>query len=384
MGNRRRPTPQPTTTTYGAFARHEVISIATAITTAAVAVVWALFGLPHLFDTTAPDPFSPLIIVSDVCAHDQHASTANAANSGIKECSWLKQISNMGDWLGSTRGSKFVLAQQQQQQQLGRTYHDEEEFLTSTVAGLASQRLRTLNLGTVSTVVAKQPGKGRGVFFAGEQSLPPNSLVALYPCLLVRLDLLQEWVATGRADIDTAVFWDQYSIESQFSHYYKFLKANNYDDNDNNDSDEFPWYCAPVGEAPEAPWFQVGPLDELAIGRAIAALNAKRLSSWNNSTSRLYLPEHHQTQQQLDANKNSLLQWPLNAHILNEPTGNEHATVQHIADMGMPCDAFDHGRRVCGSVLEARTIKTLHPGEQLTWCYGRGYDRAYDLSTDCH
>ena len=37
----------------------------------------------------------------------------------------------------------------------------------------------------------------------------------------------------------------------------------------------------------------------------------------------------------------------------------------------------------CGATLQAKTLVEVHAGMELTWCYGKGYKRAYTAGRAC-
>jgi len=68
----------------------------------------------------------------------------------------------------------------------------------------------------------------------------------------------------------------------------------------------------------------------------------------------------------------------LSAHLINEPTGDEPETISHM--LGAPCAAH---LSWCGATLQAKTLVEVHAGMELTWCYGKGYTRAYTAGRAC-
>ena len=91
----------------------------------------------------------------------------------------------------------------------------------------------------------------------------------------------------------------------------------------------------------------------------------------------------------------------LSAHLINEPTGDEPETISHM--LGAPCAAHLSwcGATLaltltltltlplhlpltrCGATLQAKTLVEVHAGMELTWCYGKGYTRAYTAGRAC-
>ena len=240
--------------------------------------------------------------------------------------------------------------------------HLNATFLTTTIAGQAVQLIRAAS-HHVKSVVTHVPGRGLSVFYAGENKLPAGTVAALFPCLMIRHDLLMEWQDDGRLDIETAEFWDSYSIDAMFPAAADSRTSHR-------------WYCAPVGELPDAaPWFIIAELNEAEVDRAVQALNSKVLHDWRGDE--LYR-----------------VAWlPRSAHRFNEPSaGDAPSSIEHFGDWppggyargeGGPCSLLRAEARVCGPVLEARTRRALRPGEELAWCYGGGYTRHYRASAEC-
>ena len=261
-----------------------------------------------------------------------------------QRAAWMQQIRLAADWLATSAGARFLRDH--------ASSLEDEEFLTTTVAGLAYQRRQTAGLGVMSTVVVSQPGRGRGLFYAGDTTLPVNTLVALYPCFLIRQDQLNEWARAGLVDTKTSEFWLRYATEWGAG-------------TSSRSSGGGVFYCHPVGgHGARGSWFRMGVLDDQTVRRARAALNTKTLAPWDES---FRGPEG--------------VRLSTNGHIMNEPSGEERATAQLY--QGPPCEVFESGLRVCGSVMEARTIREVRPGEPLTWCYGHGYHREYEVAQSC-
>ena len=48
--------------------------------------------------------------------------------------------------------------------------------------------------------------------------------------------------------------------------------------------------------------------------------------------------------------------------------------------LGAPCAAH---LSWCGATLQAKTLVEVQSGMELTWCYGKGYKRAYTAGRAC-
>ena len=285
------------------------------------------------------------------------SSLSEAANPTIQSSDlWRAKIATAHAWLRSSDGAAYL-------GEMEAAGHLNATFLTTTIAGQAVQLIRAAS-HHIKSVVTHVPGRGLSVFYAGENELPAGTVAALYPCLMIRHDLLMEWQDAGRLDIETAEFWDSYSIDAMFPAAADSRATHR-------------WYCAPVGELPDAaPWFTMAELDEAEVGRAVQALNSKVLHDWRG-----------------DALYRGKWRLPRSAHRFNEPSaGDAPSSIEHISDWpsggyargeGGPCSLLRAEARVCGTVLEARTRRALRPGEELAWCYGGGYTRHYRASAEC-
>lgn len=203
---------------------------------------------------------------------------------------------------------------------------------------------------------------GRGVIYLGEDVLPPGSTVGLYRALLVRKDVLYEWIDDGTIEKDVwQDFWKYYSVEFTLE----------------EDTTGSSWMAIPVGDAgkgpDEATWWVQGPIAEKKFEEALISLNARVLVDWRRLAAgeggRHYL---------------------FNAHIINEPSGggtvsmdgellqDEKKNIGHLHGSGC-----SDGLTYCGAVFEAKTSRNVQPGEQLLWCYGKNYARDYPVAQMC-
>ncbi len=223
---------------------------------------------------------------------------------------------------------------------------------TPEVPSHAQQLADAEQLGiSVPTVVSHAPGKGLGVLYAGSGPLPARSVASLYRCLVVRADVLREWRADGTLLPGVWEFWLRYSMDVSGDEQGKHTWRDQ-------------WQALPVGDLTrldEPGWWRHGSLSDAAVSRAIEAMNAQRLVDWRR-------PAHSPTLGHLF----------FNAHLINEPSGAEAVNVEPI--LGAGC-----GEEVkwCGSVVQARTVKTVQPGGQLLWCYGDTYAREYGVGLAC-
>jgi hypothetical protein len=237
---------------------------------------------------------------------------------------------------------------------------DRQKLVLSTTG--AARQIRMLR-GTsrggkyVPTIVHQQPGRGLGVFYAGDETLPKDSLVLAWRCLFVREDQVDEWISAGLLDntTTTVLFWSMYVVQYQV------------------DDEEFPWIAFPVGELPGERWHSHAALSEEQITHAVRALNARALPDWTTGVHR---------GKEARANEASEY-YPYLGHLANEPSVGEPVTLSKVkAPRG--CASVGEGLRVCGAILESWALRDIEPGEALTWCYGKGYNRSlYTVSEAC-
>ena len=253
---------------------------------------------------------------------------------------WMRMVKAMSQWLQKTRaGQRFM-------------QHDFDEknetLMLSTIGGHAMQYLRAVQTEkhAVPTVVVAQPGRGRGVFYVGDKPLPKGTPAGLYPCLMMRYDLHEEWVKEGR--IKDSAFWSSYSINTRL-----------------REPDGSPgyWRCSPVGEATSTQekesgrrgWWKLGELSEADVEAAIEAIKDEVVLDWRKVSQQPNKPV-----------------FALNGHIYNEPSGDEPATIdEHLA--GISCNLAKQGLKVCGSAMQAKTRLNVLPGQSFAWCYGGAY-----------
>lgn len=200
--------------------------------------------------------------------------------------------------------------------------------------------------------VSSTPGLGRQVH-AGEP-LSAATLVALYRCLLIRVDRYNAWRANGTIDDGADLFWRNYTIELRF-----------------DDLPDRKWLCLPVGDAEgTAQWWQIGRLRKQSLGAALEALNMKVLVDW-----RLQYDPHIVSAPQLPSGRLQAL-----AHLFNEPSGASAPNVNVRAHGAFHCGSK---RSVCGIALASETVRNVEAGEELTWCYGADFLRHYEVSSAC-
>ena len=176
---------------------------------------------------------------------------------------------------------------------------------------------------TVPLVVADAGAKGRGVFYAGAESLAAGTVVSLYRCLLVRADVLRAWRADSTVSADAWAFWREYAIEfageggQRWTDQWMALPGLRRCGSDPISSyrrlcssqrlaaHAFGSDATAVGDAGEldAPsWWRHGTLSGDALGGAMGAVEARRLVSW-----------------QRPAHTPSLGTLMFNAHLINAP-----------------------------------------------------------------
>mmetsp|Transcript_33526 Transcript_33526/g.98787 ORF Transcript_33526/g.98787 Transcript_33526/m.98787 type:complete len:311 (+) Transcript_33526:251-1183(+) len=223
--------------------------------------------------------------------------------------------------------------------------------------------------GDVSVVSDKASSHGRGAIYLGEEMLLPGTTVGLFRALLVRKDVLYKWIDDGTmAENVWQDFWKYYSVE--------FTSESNEDEKITGTTTS--WMAIPVGDVDKGPddatWWIQGPISDDRFEEALTSLNAKVLVDWRRLAAgdkgQLYL---------------------FNAHIINEPSAGggvdmdgellheeEKENISHLHGSGC-----SDGLMYCGAVFEAKSSKNIHPGEQLLWCYGKGYARRYPVSQMC-
>mmetsp|Transcript_41034 Transcript_41034/g.59981 ORF Transcript_41034/g.59981 Transcript_41034/m.59981 type:complete len:311 (+) Transcript_41034:28-960(+) len=224
------------------------------------------------------------------------------------------------------------------------------------------------------TMVAPLGDAGRGVVYMGEEPLPPKSTVGLYRALLVRKDVWFRWIDDGI--VASGVwndFWKAYTVE-----FTGELTENGV--NKEGKGDSVPWMAIPVGDVGgdvDGPtWWNYGPINQENLQKAIEAINNKVIVDWRR----------------LAASQDGKQLLLFNAHIINEPSPNpepleddEHENISHLSGSG--CETFDDGTgnelQYCGTAFEAKTSKTIYPGEEFLWCYGEDYQRDYPVASTC-
>jgi len=203
------------------------------------------------------------------------------------------------------------------------------------------------------TVVMRIPGMGNGVVYVGEEDLPADTTVALYRMLLVRKDVWQTWLHDGTLSLHLwNSFWMAYAVEFTVQ------------------DDDHAWMGLPVGDlgTPNDPtWWSYGELSSHSLQQAIQAIHLKILVDSNRiARGTAHPPTLHF----------------FNAHLLNEPSSHHdhqnEENVSHLAGSGCP-----QSLQYCGTAFEAKTSKTVYPGEQLLWCYGETYRRSYSVAKTC-
>ena len=239
--------------------------------------------------------------------------------------------------------------------------HVKSLFAADATAGDAElpsreQQLAEMKLGQVSVplVVESIGAKGHGVFYAGSAPLPAGTVVSLYRCLLVRSDVMRAWRDEGVVSKEAWRFWRRYTVEVS-------------GDEDGRHLWRDQWQALPVGDvgALDSPsWWRHGELSERAVGRALEAINARRLVDWRR-------PAH-------SPSLGTLL---FNAHMINEPSDDAAENVEGLH--GSRCAESAEEVRWCGAVLRAKTSRELQPGQELLWCYGEGYERDYRAGATC-
>lgn len=237
---------------------------------------------------------------------------------------------------------------------------DDGRALMSTPAGHAQQinmlRQRAGGHKTIPVVVSQDPIKGVGVFYAGTKTLPKGTVVGAWQTLVVREDLVDEWIDSGKLanTSDVQTFWETYSIE------YKY------------EDDEYTgrWFAFPVGAQPGLPWHNYGALDDAQTDAAVYAFNNRTLPDWTTGV----------MQQEKGTDVVQLL--PFVGHLMNEPSGDEPRTMGPMSGQ-KACSFVGEDVRVCGGILEASTMIDVKPGAELVWCYGGTYKRGYDLGRAC-
>ena len=210
------------------------------------------------------------------------------------------------------------------------------------------------------TVVMESEKKNKGVFFVGDESLPPDTTIGLYRMFMIQKGVLENWIESGRIDKHA---WEEFWI------YYSVEFINGHDDNDgiNNQNDDV-WMGLPVGDVngniEEPSWWTYGILSMDQLNQAIMALNQRILVDWRR----------------LASNSNNSLSF-FHAHLLNEPSTHETENIGHL--IGSGCLAFDGGTdlQYCGTAFEANTKISVEPGDELLWCYGPTFKRDSYLQT---
>ena len=106
-----------------------------------------------------------------------------------------------------------------------------------------------------------------------------------------------------------------------------------------------PWTCFPVGELPGEPWWNAfgwGRLHESQIQTALRAHSQQVLADW--ATGRRWISTR------------SGAYYSMNAHVMNEPSGQEDATIASV-DQPAPCKTYGDGLRLCSTLILAHTVR---------------------------
>lgn len=240
------------------------------------------------------------------------------------------------------------------------------EALVSTSAGHSMQlKVQHENGFSVPTIVAEHAGRGLSVFYAGRAPLASGTLVGLYRVLMIRKDRFARLVMIAAMDSGSDVseafdFWQRYTI--------KLRSVVTHGAGEGASEDASVWLAIPVGERPgdAMRWFKPGALDDAQLALARDAYFRRLLVDWKTG--------------RRDSRSGAIL--GSNAHLFNEPTGEEPDTVDSIS--GPTCDVtYGASVHACGVLLEARTKREVAPGEELVWCYGSTYKRAYAAGRAC-
>lgn len=215
----------------------------------------------------------------------------------------------------------------------------------------------TTQTGFPQLAVTSRPSAGRVVTYAESKTLPANTIVSLYRCLLIRGDRYERWLEDGTIPRSVDRFWRNYTIELRF-----------------DDVPQQNWLCLPVGDVNGGSdtWWVPGKLSKPALAVAMAALRGKALVDWHRTAEPSAVaadtPEH------AAGRRVHFL-----SHLFNEPIGDVEPNVNVRAH-----GAFHCGRRsYCGIALATTTTKELQFGDELVWCYGQFYTRHYAVSSAC-
>ena len=270
---------------------------------------------------------------------------------------------------------------------------DLEAWLTTTREGLIHQRAtlarQKVSPSTVvfdaSMIPGADAGRRRGLMYIGNAPLPARSTVALYRCLLVRHDAYAEMVRDGTV---ATAFWNQYAIAMAWP------------------PEPRQWHCLPAGDlaGEGGDWWRMGELSADQLAKAREALRSQVVVDWRAShtqevSANDVAPDAKGWSESAATSPASAASSPassassasasppssslrrkvlLSAHLINEPTGDEPETISHM--LGAPCAAH---LLWCGATLQAKTLVEVQSGMELTWCYGKGYKRAYTAGRAC-
>ena len=269
---------------------------------------------------------------------------SSSMNSSHREA-WVEQLRKHAEWLSEQKKKGVIKATKD-----GAT-------LAATPAGHAQQlNMQRRQQASVPIIVAREAGRGLGVFYAGDAPLPKGSLASLFRCLLLRRDLLEQWVgASGVLDTTAEVtgFWERYGITFA-------------------DEEQQLWTALPLGEiSKQQAWWALGPLNEAQLMKARAAHDNMKLPDWSGTPGRRW-PDP----------KKGEGPFLFTGHLFNEPSDEEPETIESLR-LTVPCNTFGENIRACGAVLEARTKREVLPGEPFLWCYGGAYKRTYPIARQC-
>ena len=269
---------------------------------------------------------------------------SSSMNSSHREA-WVEQLRKHAEWLSEQKKKGVIKATKD-----GAT-------LAATPAGHAQQlNMQRRQQASVPIIVAREAGRGLGVFYAGDAPLPKGSLASLFRCLLLRRDLLEQWVgASGVLDTTAEVtgFWERYGITFA-------------------DEEQQLWTALPLGEiSKQQAWWALGPLNEAQLMKARAAHDNMKLPDWSGTPGRRW-PDP----------KKGEGPFLFTGHLFNEPSDEEPETIESLR-LTVPCNTFGESIRACGAVLEARTKREVLPGEPFLWCYGGAYKRTYPIARQC-